>query len=1174
MSNLVPSSIRSKLVLLGLLASLPIVLLMLFNSWYQRQVEVERATERMQRILHLAVLHEEEIIRGTHRLMAALAEAPAVRESGSRCSGFLARILKNSPGYLNFGTIRPDGRIACSAVPLRSPVNAYNLPHFQGALRNRSFSMGRYILGRITGKPIVPFGYPVIDRDGRVSSVLFASLDLSRQTKFEAEIDVQTPGDSIYLKIDGSGTVLSSYLASTLYPAGRPIKRSLFEKVLKEKNGTFRDAGEDGIERLYLFSAFRGQFFERGGFALLGIPAKALFAEHNRLLATNLSVLAVVGGIFFAVIWFGGNALIVRPVRILTDASNRMAAGDLAARSGLSSSRGELGRLGAAFDEMAERIQQGQAESLRMQEALRAAAATAENEKAKSEAIIAGIGDGISIVDRDFRITYQNRVHKERMGDHAGELCFKAYHGRDATCDGCAVAHSFRTGRIHVGEIERMVNGRQSINELTASPLKDASGQIVAGIEVVRDITERRETERRISRSLRMLSALHKVDLNILRGVDLEETLGVMCDAVIRMGHRICWVGLTGRDHTTRIVVARGTSRESIEAMDIRWDETPRGTGPFGTVVKTGRTYVCRDILEDARLDPWKDRLIEFGLRSLVSLPLKSDDGKVVGALVVYSDREDAFPSPDVNDLETFAQQSAVAVLSAKWIENLRDANQRLTFHVNRMPLGYIVWNTDFSVSEWNPAAERIFGWKMEEVNGMRSFDFLVPEEEKPAVEKNWARLMEGEETHSSNWNLRKDGRRIMCEWFNNPLQDRSGDIIGVLSMVNDVTDKYLLEKQLQIAQRMEAVGTLAGGVAHDFNNALTGIFGFSEMLRPHLKGNERALSHLNEVMRSAERASTLTRQLLTYSRRQPISPANLSLNDVVSDLLKLVSKVVGEHIEIRMALAENLPTIQADSGQIEQVLMNLVINARDAMPDGGRLVIQTGEAHLDEEYVRYHPHMNVGSYVVLTVSDTGVGMDAKTQERVFDPFFTTKGPSKGTGLGLAMVYGIVKQHNGFIHLYSEPGRGTTFKIYLPPVTVAPDMAVPAKPPELRGGTETILLAEDDESVRALMEDTLKNLGYTVLAARNGREAVDVFERNRENVSLALLDVAMPVMGGKEAFEAMYKVSPGLKVVFMSGYAADGAHETFLLITGAPFLPKPFGPAELGRKVREVLDGK
>lgn len=507
--------------------------------------------------------------------------------------------------------------------------------------------------------------------------------------------------------------------------------------------------------------------------------------------------------------------------------------------------------------------------------------------------------------------------------------------------------------------------------------------------------------------------------------------------------------------------------------------------------------------------------------------------------------------------------------------EALRDAHQRLSFHVQRMPLGYIVWNKEFRVTEWNPAAERIFGWTTKEVQGKHPYEFIVPIEAKPHVDKVWSKLLEGDETsYSLNANTNKDGRIITCEWFNTPLRDASGGIVGVLSMVHDVTEKTQLERQLQTSQRMEAIGTLAGGIAHDFNNSLTGIFGFGEMLRLQLAGNERAISDLNEVQRCAERAAKLTRQLLTYARRQIIEPINLSLNTVITDLLKLVSKVVGEHIEIRTFLATDLPTIRADVGQMEQVVMNLILNARDAIPGGGQILLETGTANLDAEYVRYHPYMQVGSYVLFTVSDTGIGMDEKIQERVFEPFFTTKSPDKGSGLGLAMVYGIVKQHNGFIHLYSEPGKGTTFKIYLPPVEAAPDVVISTKQPGILGGTETILLAEDDESVRMLVEGTLKELGYTVLAARNGEEAVAIFNQNGETISLALLDVVMPVKGGKEAYEVMHRARPDLKVIFMSGYTANAVHESFVLVAGIPFLAKPFGPGALARKVREVLDAQ
>ena len=251
---------------------------------------------------------------------------------------------------------------------------------------------------------------------------------------------------------------------------------------------------------------------------------------------------------------------------------------------------------------------------------------------------------------------------------------------------------------------------------------------------------------------------------------------------------------------------------------------------------------------------------------------------------------------------------------------------------------------------------------------------------------------------------------------------------------------------------------------------------------------------------------------------------------------------------------------------------MNLVLNARDAMPGGGQLTIETEVANLEAGYVRRHPYMHIGSYVLLTVSDTGIGMDQTTQEKVFEPFFTTKAPEKGSGLGLSMVYGIVKQHKGFIHLYSEPGKGTAFKIYLPPAEGAPEIIALARPSEIQGGTETILLAEDDESVRMLVERTLGDLGYTVLVTRNGEDAIETFGKNKEKILLALLDIVMPLKGGKEAYEVMHQMKPGLKVIFMSGYTANSVHESFVLIAGVPFLSKPFGPGALARKVREVLD--
>lgn len=546
----------------------------------------------------------------------------------------------------------------------------------------------------------------------------------------------------------------------------------------------------------------------------------------------------------------------------------------------------------------------------------------------------------------------------------------------------------------------------------------------------------------------------------------------------------------------------------------------------------------------------------------------------MLGVLHVYSDRGDAFTEEDVSALETVAQQCTVALLNSQRLEALRDAHQRLSFHVNRMPLAYIVWDQDFRVVEWNPAAERIFGWKPDEALGKHPYGFIVPGDEQPRIHRLWSKLSEGDESSLSiSPNIRKDGKKVVCEWFSTPLRDASGNVSGVLSMVHDITEKTQLERQLHMAQRMEAIGTLAGGVAHDFNNVLTVILGYGELLRARLSGAPKLQADLDEIRIAAERAVTLTRQLLTFARRQEIEPVNLDLRDVVNGLMKFFVKVAGEQIDVKTILDEGLPTIRADRGQIDQILMNLIINARDAMPGGGKLLVETHGVDLEEEYVREHEYVKNGRYVLLAVSDTGVGMDEVTRARAFEPFFTTKTPEKGTGLGLSVVYGIVKQHNGYIHLYSEPGKGSTFKIYFPAIDAFPDIKIPVVREAIRGGDETILLAEDEESIRTLAERTLKDIGYTVFTALNGEDAIGIFRRHGKKIALAVLDVVMPKMGGKEAFEVMRKENPGVKALFMSGYSLNAIHEAFAIQPDTPFLGKPFAPTGLVRKVREVLDG-
>jgi PAS domain S-box-containing protein len=497
----------------------------------------------------------------------------------------------------------------------------------------------------------------------------------------------------------------------------------------------------------------------------------------------------------------------------------------------------------------------------------------------------------------------------------------------------------------------------------------------------------------------------------------------------------------------------------------------------------------------------------------------------------------------------------------------------RLGMAVDQAVEAIVITDAEGEIEYVNPAFEYITGYSREEAVGQNMRILKSGKHDEAYYRSMWEAITRGESWKGRFTNRKKDGTLYEEEAVISPIRDASGKIVNFVAGKQDISRELALQRQVQTSQRMESVGTLAGGIAHDFNNALTGIIGFGEMLKLRISNDPKALSDLDEVFRCAERAAVLTRQLLTFARRQVIDPVNLDLNEVMTGLVKLLRKVTRENIEIRTFLADRLPTIRADQGQIEQVLMNLCLNARDAMPEGGSLVVETEEAWLDEEHVKRYPYMKAGRYVVLSVSDTGIGMDDETRERIFEPFFTTKGPDKGTGLGLAVVYGIVKQHDGFIHVYSEPGKGTTFRTYFPAVDAPADAKVAASQGIIRGGSETILLAEDDESIRNLSEKVLSSYGYRVLIARDGEEAVDVFRRHVEEIAMVVLDGVMPRMGGKQAYDEMITMVHGLKVLFVSGYSADAIHDSFVLHPGVPFLQKPFGPGALARRVREVLDG-
>jgi PAS domain S-box-containing protein len=436
------------------------------------------------------------------------------------------------------------------------------------------------------------------------------------------------------------------------------------------------------------------------------------------------------------------------------------------------------------------------------------------------------------------------------------------------------------------------------------------------------------------------------------------------------------------------------------------------------------------------------------------------------------------------------------------------------------------------------------------------------------------SRQQQGETTDEEYRVVRPDGsvRWIWDRGF--PVADAAGQVERVARVTQDITDRKQLESQFLQSQKLEGLGRLAGGVSHDFNNLLTAIGGYADLIVLMLPRDHPVLSHVIQIQKGVVRAGNLTKQLLAFARKQIIEPHTLNLNDLIVEMDKLLRPIIGSNIQLITRPASNLGWVRADAGQIEQVIMNLAINARDAMPTGGTLTIETSNEILDRAYMLGHQQVAEGAYVLLSVSDTGVGMDAEVQAHAFEPFFTTKAVGKGTGLGLATCYGIIEQHGGHIWIYSEVGQGTSFKIYLPQVasldTPAP---APAEEPALPGGAETVLVAEDEADVRALVAQALRAQGYTVLEAADGLDAVRAAQAHAPAaIDLLLTDVVMPRMGGKDAAAAITTRFPTVKVLFMSGYTDGAIVHNGQLNAGVAFLHKPFTTAALVRKVREVLD--
>jgi PAS domain S-box-containing protein len=705
-------------------------------------------------------------------------------------------------------------------------------------------------------------------------------------------------------------------------------------------------------------------------------------------------------------------------------------------------------------------------------------------------------------------------------------------------------------------QLRRKDGARIWVSE-NARVVRVSNGEIVAYEGTMEDITERKRAELERQVTFEIIHAVNVTD-------NLDDLLYLVHQALKKVLYaENCFVAL----------YEPGSGMFHFPFFIDQFDEAPPpqqvGRSCTAYVYRTGRAMLIPQQIFDQLAEQGEVELVGTASPAWLGAPLRTP-AATIGVLVVqHYENEAAYTERDLEFLVSVGGQIALAIERKRAEEKIRESEARLRVLVEQLPA--VLWTVgkDLRFTSALGAGLARLGLKPNQIVGVSLMEYFETSDQTFLPIAAHRRATRGEPvTFHVEWK----GGSYTCHV--EPLRTAEGELQGAICMALDITDRKQLEEQLRQAQKMEAVGRLAGGIAHDFNNLLMVIQGYADLLTERLADGDPLRRNAEQIQTASQRATSLTRQLLAFSRKQMLAPKVLNVQSVVAEMEKILRRLIGEDIQLETSSAPDLGLIKADRSQIEQVILNLAVNARDAMPEGGRLTIETANVELDKAAAHPPAVLSPGKYVMLAVTDNGCGMDAETQAHIFEPFFTTKEKGKGTGLGLATVYGIVKQSGGYVWVYSEPGRGTSFKVYLPRIEEEPaargrDGTTDAR--ALPRGSETVLLVEDEKGVRELAREYLELVGYTVIEAEDGHTALELAAMHVGPIQLLMTDVVMPGISGRELAGRVKAIRPDIKILFMSGYTDQAVVHHGILDTDAALLQKPFTMAALAAKLREIL---